>query len=110
MAQMALLALQKACGLDNGEAIAKGIQWLIDPPEIAGSLVDDAAGIIWRKVARQEPLKASRTVQALASRLHPSLRMPGFDRMFPPTFVDYESRPYEMGWILHAWSPRGLRP
>ncbi|MCX5673899.1 MAG: hypothetical protein NTX87_02725 [Planctomycetota bacterium] len=106
MAPMVLFALQKACGLDHSEAIAKGLQWLINPPEIAGSLIDDEAGIIWRKVARQEPLKMSRTVRALASRLHPALRMQGLDLMFPPTFVDYESRPYEMGWILHAW-PNG---
>jgi hypothetical protein len=106
MAPMALLALQKACGLDYSEAIAKGLQWLTNPPEIAGSLIDYEAGIIWRKVARQEPLKASRTVQALASRVHPSLRVRGLDLVFPPTFVDHESRPYEMGWILHAW-PNG---
>ena len=108
MAPMALFALQKTCGLDHSEAIAKGLQWLTNPPEIAGSLIDDEASIIWRKVARQEPLKASRTVQALASRVHPSLRVQGLDLVFPPTFVDYESRPYEMGWILHAWPPRHL--
>ena len=103
MAPMALFALQDACGVDHTDAVVKGLRWLVDPPEIPDSLIDDQAGIIWRKVARHEPFKATRSVQALASRLHPSLRLPGLNRMFRPTFVDYESRPYEMGWILHAW-------
>jgi hypothetical protein len=103
MAPMALFALQDACGVDHTDAVIKGLRWLVDPPEVPDSLIDDQAGIIWRKVARHEPFKATRSVQALASRLHPSLRLPGLNRMFRPTFVDYESRPYEMGWILHAW-------
>lgn len=109
MAPMALLALREACGEDHSEAVAKGLQWLVDPPEIPGSLIDEEAGIIWRKVARREPLKASRGLQALSSSLHPALRVPGLDLVFRPTFVDYESRPYEMGWILHAW-PRSRSP
>jgi hypothetical protein len=105
MAPMALFALQEACGADHTDAIAKGLRWLVAPTEIPDSLIDDQAGIIWRKVARHEPLKVTRGVQALASRLHPSLRMPGLDAILKPTLVDYESRPYEMGWILHAWAP-----
>jgi hypothetical protein len=29
--------------------------------------------------------------------------MPGINRIFHPNQVDYESRPYHMGWILLAW-------
>jgi hypothetical protein len=103
MAPMALSALQEADGEDRTDAAVKGLEWLVHPPEIEGSLIDEDADIIWRKVARREPLKVSRGVQALASRLSPSFRMLGLDLVFRPTFVDYESRPYEMGWILHGW-------
>jgi hypothetical protein len=73
-------------------------------PELGGgSLIDESAGLIWRKVARREPPKLSRFAQAAASRLHPALRAPGLDTLFPPCAVDYEDRPYHLGWLLHAW-------
>lgn len=104
MAPMALFAAQEACGADYRPSIVRGLEWLRESPEINSSLLDRDAGIIWRKVARREPNKLSRGVQALASRLIPSLRVPGVGRIFPPDRVDYESRPYHMGWILYAWS------
>ncbi len=104
MAPMALLALQAACGEDSDAAIAKGLGWLASSPELNDeSLLDTDAGIIWRKVARKEPAKLSRRLQALASRTHPALRVPLLAQAIRPTRVDFESRPYHMGWILHAW-------
>jgi hypothetical protein len=104
MGPMALYALQAACGDACPQAIARSVDWLMQAPELDGSLVDRAANVIWRKVARREPGKLSRSVQAAASRIHPGLRFPGAGVLFPPTAVDYESRPYHMGWILYAWS------
>jgi hypothetical protein len=75
-------------------------------PEIGGSLIDRTAGVIWRKVARREPGKLTRGLQAAASRLHPAARLLGMDRLFPPTVIDWESRPYHLGWLLYAW-PKG---
>jgi len=109
MAPMALAALREACGQNHDPAIDRGLGWLGYSPEIAGSLIDAQADVIWRKVARREPGKLSRRIQALSSRLHPALRMPLVDRVFPPGRVDHESRPYHMGWILHAW-PAPPRP
>jgi hypothetical protein len=106
MAPMALFALQDACGTDHTDAIVKSLKWLTTSPEIAGSLIDTQTGVIWRKVARREPFKVSRRAQALVSRLHPSLRMPGLDLAFRPCAIDHESRPYEMGWFVYVW-PRG---
>ena len=106
MGPMALHDLQKTGFADFGtfeRSIARGVQWLMDPPEIDHSLVDQARGIIWRKVYRSEVRRLVRTLQAGTSRLHHSLRLPGVDRLFPPGNVDYESRPYEMAWILYAW-------
>lgn len=103
MAPMALFAIADACGLDYSESIEKGLRWLANPPEIAGELIDTERNVIWRKVARREPCRLVRKLQAAASRLHPAFRMPAVDLVFPPGSVDYESRPYHMGWILHAW-------
>jgi hypothetical protein len=104
MAPMALFALQDACDIDSGAAIAKGLAWLHSSPELGGaSLIDTEADLIWRKVARHEPGKVSRGVQAIASLVHPSLRAPGIDTVFKPGRVDFESRPYHMGWIFHAF-------
>ncbi len=104
MGPMALYAVQAACGDAYPQAIARSVDWLMQAPELNGSLVDRAAKVIWRKVARREPGKLSRSVQAMTSRVHPGLRFPGTSVLFPPTAIDYESRPYHMGWLLYAWS------
>ncbi len=106
MAPMALLALKQAAGIDHAVAIKRSLEWLDRSPEIDGSLIDSEADLIWRKVARREPGKLVRGLQATASRVHPALRVPGANTIFPPTYVDYETRPYHMGWILYAWSDR----
>lgn len=106
MVPMALLALEKACGKSFAGPIEKGLEWLINSPEIQDSLIDKEKSIIWRKVARREPRKLIRGLQAAVSCIHSSLRVPGMDIIFPPVAIDYESRPYHMGWILHAWSNR----
>lgn len=105
MGPMALLALKQAGGEDYGPAIERSLAWLEHAPEIDGSLMDTQAGVIWRKVCRREPAKLSRGLQALASRLAPPLRVPGLDWLFPPKAIDWESRPYHMGWLLHAFGP-----
>lgn len=103
MGPMALAAVDAAAGTDHREAVARSVRWMAHAPEIGGSLIDREADLIWRKVARREPGKLTRSLQAAASRVHPRLRVPGVDAAFPPTVVDYESRPYHMAWLLHAF-------
>jgi hypothetical protein len=104
MAPMALFALERAAAIDVRSPIARGLDWLSHAPELRnGSLIDEEADLIWRKVARREPQKLSRYAQAAASRLHHALRTPGLDILFPPCVIDYEDRPYHLGWLLHAW-------
>jgi hypothetical protein len=106
MAPMALFAAAEAGGQNYDQAIRRGLLWLESSPELqAGTLVDDQADLIWRKVARREPNKLSRYAQALASRAHPSLRVPGLDVLFPPRSVDHEDRPYHLGWVFYAFPP-----
>lgn len=103
MAPMALFAVQDAGGEDFRSAIRRGLEWLVTPKEMAESLIDRSADLIWRKVARHEPNKLSRSVQALASRAHSSFRVPGLGMAFRPGAVDFECRPYHLGWLLYAW-------
>ncbi len=103
MAPMALFALAKMCGQDHSASIGRSLRWLDSPVESTGSLIDTEHRVIWRKVARREPRRLVRGLQAVASCVHPGLRAPAVDLLFPPVAIDYETRPYEMGWILHAW-------
>jgi hypothetical protein len=110
MAPLALFALAEASSHEFGEAVARGLAWLDSAPELGGrSLIDVEADLIWRKVARHEPRKLARSLQALASRVHPGLRVPGLDAVFPPGAVDDEDRPYHLGWLLYAWPEARLR-
>jgi hypothetical protein len=108
MAPMALHGLEDVTGSDYSPQVEKGLAWLMRAPELGGgSLIDPAADLIWRKVARHEPGKFSRYIQATASRVHPRLRAPGLRVVCPPGAIDYEDRPYHLGWLLYAWP--GLR-
>ncbi|MDM8008514.1 MAG: hypothetical protein QUV05_20440 [Phycisphaerae bacterium] len=109
MGPMALFALRDAVGQDHQKAVTRSMDWLVTPPELERSLIDAEACLIWRKVARREVGKIVRRTQALVSRLHPCLRAPAVDRLFPACCVDWESRPYHMGWLLHAWKRDGVR-
>jgi hypothetical protein len=104
MAPLGLFALEEAGGGPVRDPVRRGLDWLERAPELGGgSLIDGDADLIWRKVARREPRKLSRGLQAAASRLHPGLRVPGLDALLPPGDVDHEDRPYHLGWLLHAW-------
>lgn len=109
MAPMALFALGEAAGLDYSAEIGKGMEWLYCRPETKLPLVEPEADVVWRKVARREPLKISRGLQALASALHPRCRVPGLDVLFRPNQIDYECRPYHLGWLLYAWPADAAR-
>ena len=106
MAPMALLDLKDACGADHSAAVQRGVNWLLDPSETETSLLDNPTGVIWRKVGRYEPDKLARGLQAAASRIHPTLRVPLLNAVLPPGRVDYESRPYHFGWLLYAFASR----
>jgi hypothetical protein len=107
MAPMALRAVADASGESFADHIRRGVQWLEASPELhGGTLLDMPARMLWRKVARREPMKATRYMQAVCTRLHPRLRTPGVDVLFPAAAIDYEDRPYHWGWFLYAWAER----
>ncbi|WP_433181473.1 hypothetical protein [Actinoallomurus sp. CA-150999] len=103
MGPMALLDLAEAGGTAYGDAIRKGLLWMVRRPETGEPLVIDELALTWRKVARGDPRKLVRGVRALSARLHPGTRLPLLDRIFRPVVIDRECRPYEFGWLLYAW-------
>ncbi|WP_037607062.1 hypothetical protein [Streptacidiphilus rugosus] len=111
MAPTALHDLAEAGGADHGAEIGLGLRWMTEVPELhaAGSgvtpepLIQDELGVTWRKVFRGDPRKAVRAARGVGSRLVPGLRIEPLERLFPPVAVDRECRPYEFGWMLHAW-------
>jgi len=106
MGPMALRAIADASGESFDDYIRRGLKWLEASPELhGGTLIDEPAQMLWRKVARREPMKATRYVQAACTKLHPKLRAPGVDVLFPAAVIDYEDRPYHWGWFLYAWAP-----
>ncbi len=106
MAPMVLHDLHECGGTDHGEGIAHGLRWLRRHPEVVEELHSDRFDLVWRKVGRREPRKAARGLGAAVTALRPGARLPGLDRVLPPTVVDHECRPYELGWLLYAWLPR----
>lgn len=103
MAPMVLLELLEAGGQDHLDSVRRGLDWLDRHPEVPASLVTEQKGVIWRKVGRREPPKAVRAVSAATTAIRPGFHLPGLDSVFPPSKVDYECRPYELGWLLYAW-------
>jgi hypothetical protein len=106
MGPMALLDLADVGGDEHGEAIRRGLRWLLSPPEVGPngpSLLLDDAGLTWRKVYRGDPRKAVRGLHAATTRVVPGLRIPGAGALFRPRYIDSECRPYEFGWLLFTW-------
>jgi hypothetical protein len=106
MAPMCLLDLADAGGTLHREPIVRGLKWLERAPEVGRTLIDDQQSLIWRKVGRTDPAKLVRRARACVSRLHPSLRLSAMNAVFPASRIDFESRPYHLGWILYAWTDR----
>ena len=104
MAPMALLDLADAGGTEHTGAICRGLRWLAGPAETSEELILDEPPITWRKVARGDARKLVRGLCAASTRIRPGLRPPGLDQIFPPTAVDHECRPYELGWLLATWA------
>jgi hypothetical protein len=105
IAPMALLDLADAGGQRHDDAICRGLRWLARPPETAESLILHEPPIIWRKVARGDRRKVVRGVRAASTRFRPGVRPTAPEGIFQPGAVDHECRPYELGWLLHAWLP-----
>lgn len=106
MAPMALLDLTEAGGGDYGEPIRRGLRWLLGPAELgaaADRMLLDEEGLTVRKVYRGDPHKVVRGLHTVTTRARSGLRLPVVNRLYRPTSLDRECRPYEFGWLYFAW-------
>jgi hypothetical protein len=42
-------------------------------------------------------------LHTVTTRAHSGLRLPVINRVYRPTSLDLECRPYEFGWLYFAW-------
>ena len=103
MAPMVLLDLAEAGGFDHAEEIRRGLLWFEQTRPAERPLIDEANLVIWRKLGRREPGKLVRQLRAVTTSLAPDFRLGVLDALFPPGKVDWESRPYHLGWVLDSW-------
>jgi hypothetical protein len=106
MGPMALLDLAEAGGGDYDEPIRKGLRWLLGPAELSAAgepMLLDNEGLTVRKVYRGDPRKIVRGLHSVTTRARSGLRLPVINRLYRPTSLDRECRPYEFGWLYFAW-------
>jgi hypothetical protein len=104
MGPMALHELHAVGGDDHDAAIVLGLTWLDTHPELIDELISERLNVVWRKVGRREQRKVVRRMAALTTAGTPGFHVPLIDRVWPPGRIDYECRPYELGWLLYAWA------
>jgi len=108
MAPMAILASDRATGLDHSRNIELGLRWIVGNNELGENLLKSEDGIVWRDIRRRELPRVGRFFRGvwrtagLQSGQQPSTKTA---RRF---CINYECRPYHLGWVLYAWADRNV--
>jgi len=95
---MALRACNEVCGLEVDAVIKMSLDWIFAKNELHQSLVDESRGLIWRSIRRK--WKPGR-------KWFPRFAFRGMgciNNLVPGKEINRESRAYEYGWILYAFS------
>lgn len=109
MAPMAILIADEVNNSDHTKQLELGMCWLFGNNELGQNLVCPEEGIIWRDIERKEPFKMSRLFRG-ASCVFSLERTHRWLKTSPLGYkVNYECRPYELGWILYAWADYKLK-
>jgi hypothetical protein len=103
MAPMGLFAIEKATGQDFQEHIYRGLRWIYGDNELGVDMRDQKEGLVWRCIRPKNKItKYWDTVTSL-------LRRRKKDAPVGALEVLYEDWPYELGWLLYAFSRNKLR-
>ena len=98
MAPMALSAIGEVTELDFSESIYKGLKWITGSNELGYDLIDTSQNIIWRSFYRKKYKMYCDEILSL-------LRFPrGKNSYYKDINVNFECRPYHLGWILYAFA------
>ncbi len=102
MAPMALFPLAESSGRSFDEAIYRGLEWIGGANELETDMRDFNHNVVWRRI-HPVPESSMRADVALSYlRIH---RNASHRKMR----VLHECRPYELGWLLYAFSGRRSR-
>jgi hypothetical protein len=99
MAPMALFALGEATQVDFGEPIYKGLAWITGQNELGVDLRACSDGVVWRNLY---PANKSLT-NLLDAMKFLGIPIAGSSDNLR---INYECRPYELGWLLYAFANR----
>ena len=98
MGPMALLKVMQAGQMDFTEPVLKGLGWIYGANELDTPTIDEELSVVWRCILPQSRLQM-RADQALAY-----LRLPQELERNRRLRILYECWPYELGWLLYAFS------
>ncbi len=96
MAPMGLLALEDALGQSFRPQIYKGLRWIYGFNELSADMRDLAHNLVWRCI--QPKSKQTKYLDTALSLIRP----PKESQSVGPLEVLFETRPYELGWLLYA--------
>lgn len=100
MAPLALFAVADALRADFTTPIYRGLQWIAAQNELGRELRDQSASIIWRCIQHGNKFKENvRKISSLCG-------WGGVGQDVEDLEVNYECRPYELGWLLYAFAGR----
>lgn len=103
MAPLALKGLSEISTGDYRLEIMRGLQWLFGENPLGFRFVDEAHSVIWRSMKRRSPLAKAIYLNKVASFVGPTGWISTLDHPSLLT-IDRECRPYELGWLLFAFS------
>jgi len=98
MAPMALIAISDAAKCDFSGPMLKGLQWIYGANELKTPTVDPELSVVWRAIQPQSRWRLRAAQAGAYLRLRDEHRSPG------PLKMLYECWPYELGWLLYAFS------
>jgi hypothetical protein len=98
MGPMMLFAAGEAGDCDFSEAIYRGLAWIGGNNELRRDFIEPSLGLIWRSIY----LPTLKNYSDTALRILQLRRGAANVRLK----VRYECRPYELGWLLYAFSDR----
>jgi len=99
MAPMALFPLAESTGRSFDEAIYRGLEWISGANELETDMRDFTHNLVWRRIhpVPEFSMKVDVALSHLRVYRNASHRKMG---------ILHECRPYELGWLLYAFSGR----
>jgi hypothetical protein len=92
--------LADAAGLNFDGPIYKGLNWIFGGNEMGRDLRDPHNTLVWRSLFESK----------VRTRCNELFRFAGLSRSARDLRINYEDRPYHLGWVLYAFAGRELAP